>query len=92
MLEIQKKVSHITLVLDEVKGAQPTQASRKEAETKAEATTPVRSSVDRNKKPGAISDARRGRLAKSPAEAKQFASAPKTERALQRFFRRKAIG
>lgn len=81
---IQKKVSHITLILDEVKGVKPAQVSKEE-----------------DKKPEAISNVQQGRLAKSPAKAKQFAfapqgveqsaSRPKTGKGIQRFFRRKAI-
>lgn len=85
---IQKKVSSITLVLEEVKGEKLAQTSRKE-------------SKEAESKPGAISNARQGRLAKSPAKAKQFALAPrgaeqsaprpKSEKGIQRFFRRKVI-
>jgi len=82
---IQKKVSNIILILEEIKGGKTAQPSVKETKVAQEV-------MEEGKKPGAISNARQRRLAKSPAEAKQFASAPKTEKGFQRFFRRKAIG
>jgi len=78
---IQKKVSHITLILDEVKGVKSAQTAVKETK----ATQEFR---EEEKEPGAISNARQGRLAKSLAKAKQFAFAPKTPRGIQRFFRK----
>ena len=81
---IQKKVSHITLVLDELKGQQPARALRKETEA-AESVTPVRSSTAR--RPSQTDKARLER----PQGTEQSVPRPKTERGIQRFFRRKAI-
>ncbi len=73
---IQKKVSHITLILDEVKGAKPVQVV-KEKKVAQEAMQKDQAAV-RVEKP---------KFKAAPSEFK----APKTERGIQRFFRRKAI-
>ncbi len=74
---IQKKVSHITLILDEVKGAKSAQTSVKETKGVKEAV----------KKDQVAIKTERSKFKAVPGEIK----ASRTERGVQRFFRRKAI-
>lgn len=75
---IQKKVSHITLILDEVKGAKSAQPSAKETKVAQEAIQKDQVSIKTERpKFKAVSDERKTST---------------TERGVQRFFRRKAIG
>lgn len=77
---IQKKVSHITLILDEVKGGKPIQTSRKEADvTQASESVQKDTITMKTEKP----------KFKAPSSEPK---ARKIERGFQRFFRRKAIG
>ena len=75
---IQKKVSHITLVLDEVKGVKSAPASGKEIKAGQEAV----------KKDQAVIKTERPKFKAVPSEPKTS----RTEKGFQRFFRRKAIG
>jgi len=74
---IQKKVSHITLVLDEVKGAKPAQPSVKETKGEKEAVQKEHVAI-KTEKPRfkAVSEERK---------------TSREKRGIQRFFRRKAI-
>lgn len=78
---IQKKVSHITLILDEVKGATPAKESSKEAKGVQE-LEPVKKEQT----------AAKGEKPKFKAVPAVLSKASKTGRGVRRLFRRKAIG
>ena len=77
---IQKKVSHITLVLDEVKGEKSPRESRKETKAVQE--------LELVQKVQDMPRVERRKFKAAPNEPKTV----KNERGVQRFFRRKAIG
>lgn len=77
---IQKKVSHITLILDEVKGGKPSQVSKKAGE--------VAQAPEAAQKDTVTMKTEKPRFKALPSEPK----ARKAGKGFQRFFRRKAIG